>query len=234
MRLLTGHRLLSLVLFFFPCVTMAQLSQSNPDQYVIIHQGQKKINDEISKQTKGMQKTAALQGSIAYQFNKIKNWEGKYNSYLKTAQGYAEQLKAGTSIYADGVETLRHLYEIQRAISHNPTGIGATIAMNNLYMETASEFVKVFRLLKESVAKGGETNMLNTSQRTEMLWQLADQLENLNSKLRMLAISIAYHNMTDVWNKYTAGMVERDRARIASEALDRWKRSSEVASVLNP
>lgn len=217
-----------------PLTAAAQLSQSNPDQYVIIAEGQKLINDKISDQTTGQQKTAALQGTIAMEFTKMKQWEGKYNSYLKTARGYAESLKAGTSIYAEGVQTLQHLYELKRAIGHNPVGMVATLSLNDLYLETASEFIKVYTTLKESLAKGGETNMLKGSERTEMLWQLNDQLDDLNRRLRQLAISIAYHNMMDVWNRYTAGLIDRDKGVIASEALDRWRRASEVASVLNP
>lgn len=226
-----------LSLFFSAGTTVRAQSEAimtNPDQYVIIAEGQKLINDEINKQQKAMQKTAALQGTIAYEFYRMKVWEGKYNGYLKKAQGFAESLKAGSTIYADGVETLRHIMEIQRAIAQNPKGIGATIAMNNLYTETAAEFLKVFRLLKESVAKGGEKNMLTGKERTEMLWQLADQMEALNKKLRMLAISIAYHNFNDVWNKYTAGIMPLNQAEIASEALDRWRRASQLSNVLTP
>jgi len=224
----------AMLLALAPLTAVAQLSQSNPDQYVIIAEGQKLINDKISDQTTGQQKTAALQGTIASEFTMMKQWEGKYNSYLKTARGYAESLKAGTSIYAEGVQTLQHLYELKRAIGHNPVGMVATLSLNDLYLETASEFIKVYTTLKESLAKGGETNMLRGSERTEMLWQLNDQLADLNRRLRQLAISIAYHNMMDVWNRYTAGLIDRDKGVIASEALDRWRRASEVASVLNP
>jgi hypothetical protein len=180
-----------------------------------------------------MQKTAALQGSMAAEFTMMKKWEQKYNAYLKTARGYADALKAGTSLYADGVETLRHLYEIRKAINANPTGIGATLAMNDLYLETTTEFIKTYRLLKVSVAKGGTDNMLTGAERTEMLWQLNDELARLNAKLRTLAISIAYHNFTDVWNQYTAGMVDKSHADIAHDAYDRWRRASTVAQILS-
>ena len=181
-----------------------------------------------------MQKTAVRQGAIATEFTIMKEWESKYNSYLKTARGYAEAIKAGSTLYADGVETLQHLYELHRAINANPVGIGATLAMNDLYMETAQEFVKTYRLLKISVAKGGSDNMLTGAERTEMLWDLTDALARLNRKLRMLAISIAYHNLTDVWNKATAGIIPKSHSDIAHDALGRWKRASEVSSILNP
>lgn len=223
-----------MLLVLAPLTAAAQISQSNPDQYLIINEGQTSINDSIIKQTKGQQKTAALQGAIVAEFTLMKQWEGKYNSYLKTAKGYAESLKAGTSIYAEGVQTLQHLYELKRAIGHNPVGMAATLSLNDLYLETTSEFIKVYTTLKESLAKGGETNMLRGSERTEMLWQLNDQMADLNRRLRQLAISIEYHNMMDVWTRYTAGLIDRDKSVIASEALDRWRRASEVASVLNP
>lgn len=164
----------------------------------------------------------------------MKGWESKYNSYLKKARGFADALKAGTTLFADGVQILQRLYELQRAVNANPVGIGATLAMNDLYLETVQEFVKTYRLLEESVAKGGSMNMMTGAERTEMLWNLTDALDNLNRKLRQLAISIAYHNLTDVWNQATAGIVHKSHGDIAQDALDRWKRASKVSRILNP
>lgn len=222
------------VLMTVPVLTQAQGAESNPAQVVAIGEGQKLVNDQINSQTTGMQKTAVRQGAIATEFTIMKGWESKYNSYLKTPRGFAEALQAGTTLYADGVETLQHLYELQRAINANPAGIGATLVMTDLYMEIAQEFVKTYRLLKVSIAKGGSENMMTGAERTEMLWQLSDALARMNSKLRMLAISIAYHNLTDVWNQATAGIVPKSHSDIARDALDRWKRASEVSSILNP
>ena len=160
MRYVCNHILPTLVLAGISVSTFAQVGESNPSQYVAIAEGQTLVNNAVNSQTKGMQKTAALQGSMAAEFTMMKKWEQKYNSYLKTARGYADALKAGTSLYADGVETLRHLYEIRKAINANPTGIGATLAMNDLYLETTTEFIKTYRLLKVSIAKGGTDNML--------------------------------------------------------------------------
>ena len=221
------------MLMAVPVMMHAQAAESNPAQVVAIAEGQKLVNDQISSQTNGMQKTAVRQGAIATEFTIMKGWESKYNSYLKTARGFAEALQAGTTLYADGVETLQHLYEIQRAINANPVGIGATLAMNDLYMETAQEFVKTYRLLKTSIAKGGSENMMTGAERTEMLWELTDALARLNRKLRMVAISIAYHNLTDVWNQATAGIIPKSHSDIAHDALDRWKRASEVSSILD-
>ena len=221
------------VLMGMPASSLAQVGEANPLQYAAIAEGTYMLNSAINSQTKGMQKTAAFQGTIAAEFTKMKQWEGKYNAYLKTARGYAEALKAGTTLYADGVQVLQHLYEIQRAINANPAGIGATLAMNDLYLETASEFIKTYRLLKVSVAKGGTDNMLTSAERTEMLWQLSDELARLNAKLRTLAISIAYHNFTDVWNQYTTGMVDKSHGEIAADAYERWRRASNVSRILS-
>ena len=216
-----------------PAPILAQAAETNPSQYVAIAEGQKAVNAAIESQTSGMQKTAALQGTIAAEFTMMKKWEGKYNAYLKTARGYAEAIKAGCSLYADGVETLSHLHEIQKAINYNPMGIGATLAMNDLYLETTIEFIKTYRLLKVSVAKGGTDNMMTGAERTEMLWELNDELARLNRKLRTLAISIAYHSLTDVWNQATTGMVDKSHAQIAEEAYDRWRRATNVSRILN-
>lgn len=224
---------LLITLFITSLPAFAQAVESNPSQYAAIGAGQKKINDQVNNQAVGMQKTAVLQGSMAAEFTIMKNWEGKYNSYLKTARGYAEAIQAGTTLYADGVQLLRHLHEIEKAINANPQGIGATISMNNLYAETAMEVIRTYRVLKQSVAKGGKDNMLTGAERTEVLWQLSDELERLNHKLRQLAISIAYYNFRDVWNRATAGMVDKSHGDIAEEALERWRRARKKSIIIN-
>lgn len=220
-------------LFLAAVPSSAQMSQSNPLQYVEIETGHKNINDQIKKQTKAQEKTGLLQATISAEFTKIKEWEGKYNSYLKTARGYAEAIKAGTSLYAEGVETLRHIHEIRKAVAANPQGIGASVAMNNIYVETAAELIRTYRLLKVSVALGTNVNMLTGAERTELLWNLNDALDQLNRKLRRLAMSIAFYNLGDVWNNATAGMVERSHAQVAADAIDRWKRAQRVYAILD-
>ena len=220
-------------LFLTAVPSSAQMSQSNPLQYVEIETGHKNINDQIKKQTKAQEKTGLLQATISAEFTKIKQWEGKYNSYLKTARGYAEAIKAGTSLYAEGVETLRHIHEIRKAVAANPQGIGASVAMNNIYVETAAELIRTYRLLKVSVALGTNVNMLTGAERTELLWNLNDALDQLNRKLRRLAMSIAFYNLGDVWNNATAGMVERSHAQVAADAIDRWKRAQRVYAILD-
>lgn len=220
-------------LFLAAIPSSAQMSQSNPLQYVEIETGHKNINDQIKKQTKAQEKTGLLQATISAEFTKIKQWEGKYNSYLKTARGYAEAIKAGTSLYAEGVETLRHIHEIRKTVAANPQGIGASVAMNNIYVETAAELIRTYRLLKVSVALGSNVNMLTGAERTELLWNLNDALDQLNRKLRRLAMSIAFYNLGDVWNNATAGMVERSHAQVAADAIDRWKRAQRVYAILD-
>lgn len=220
-------------LFLAAVPSSAQMSQSNPLQYVEIETGHKNINDQIKKQTKAQEKTGLLQATISAEFTKIKQWEGKYNSYLKTARGYAEAIKAGTSLYAEGVETLRHIHEIRKAVAANPQGIGASVAMNNIYVETAAELIRTYRLLKVSVALGTNVNMLTGAERTELLWNLNDALDQLNRKLRRLAMSIAFYNLGDVWNNATAGMVERSHAQVAADAIDRWKHAQRVYAILD-
>ena len=86
------------VLMGVPASSFGQVGEANPLQYAAIAEGTSLLNSTINSQTKGMQKTAAFQGTIAAEFTKMKQWEGKYNAYLKTARGYADALKAGCSL----------------------------------------------------------------------------------------------------------------------------------------
>ena len=115
-------------------------------------------------------------------------------------------------------------------MNNNPQGVVATVSMNNLYMETVTEMVSVFTLLKNAVAKGGEQNMLTGSERSKTLWELEDKLSAFSHKLQLLYISIRHYRMADVWNRATAGMVERDKSSVAQQSLSHWRRyAREVA-----
>lgn len=213
--------------------TSGQVVEMNGTQVVAIGGGGELINNSVSKQTTAMTKTALLESAIGAEYASIKSWESKYNSYLKTASGYAEGLKAATTLYAEGVITLRHLYEIINAVGNNPQGVVATMSMNNLYAETASELIKVYNILRNTLAVGGKANMLTGAERTEILWQVNDTMKDFNYKLRKLALSISYYTLTDVWNKATAGMIERDHGEIAREAYKRWVRAQTGYKNLN-
>ena len=131
---------------------MAQIAASNPLEWAALAEGNELINGQIEKQIKGQTQTALQQNAIAAEFNQIHKWEKQYNSYLKTASGYASSLKACTHLYNDGVRIFLTLGKLGKAIGDNPQGIVASMNMNNLYIETATELVSVFALLRDAVA----------------------------------------------------------------------------------
>ena len=105
------------------------------------------------------------------------------------------------------------------------------MSMNNLYIETATEMVSVYTLLKNAVAEGGVKNMLTGEERSQTLWALNDKLNSFHKKLQRLTLSIRYYTFNDVWANATAGMIDRDNATIARQAKARWKR---VAQSIHP
>lgn len=216
--------ILLLLCFIVPETVSAQFVQTNPLEWVALAEGNEAINGEIEKQTKGQTKTAVLQNTIAAEFNKIHEWERKYSSYLQTASGYASSLKAASTLYEDGVRVIIVLGKLRKATADNPQGIVASMTMNNLYIETATELVTVYTLLKNAVATGGAQNMLTGAERSETLWQLSDRLASFSKKLHRLYLSIRYYTITDVWRNATAGMIDRTPADIAGQAYDRWRR----------
>lgn len=215
---------IALALFLFAGKSHAQIASSNPLEYVALAEGNELINAQIKHQITDQQKTALFQNTIAAEFTKIHEWERKYNSYLKTAEGYASTLKACTSLYDDGVRLFINLCNLKKAIAHNPQGIVATASLNNLYIETATELITVYTTLKDAVAKGGKENMLTGAERSKTLWALEDKLTSFRKKLNQLYLSMRHYNMVDVWNHYTAGMIPRDKGTLAAQSLDHWKR----------
>lgn len=200
----------------FSLSSRAQIASTNPLEYAALIEGNEMINSQIGSQTKNQLKTAGLQNTMAAEFTQIKKWEDKYSRYLQTAEGFASTLKASTTLYHDGVHIFLTLGHIKKAVSDNPQGLVSTAAMNNLYIETATELIGVFTLLKDAVAKGGTENMLTGAERAQTMWQLY--------------LSIRYYTMADVWNSYTAGSWYNDNAHIAQTAYSRWRRAAKVAS----
>ena len=209
-----------------PQLAGAQIAASNPLEWVALAEGNEAINGQIEKQIKGQTQTALLQNSIAAEFNRIHDWQRQYNGYLKTASGYASSLKACTHLYNDGVRIFLTLGKLGRAVRDNPQGIVASMNMNNLYIETATELVSVFTLLRDAVAAGGEENMLTGAERSTTLWALNDRLAAFSRKLHRLYLSLRYYTLCDVWNDITAGMIDPDNGEAARMALSRWHRAA--------
>ena len=221
--------LAAVLALLLPQLAQAQIAASNPLEWVALAEGNELINSQIDKQIKGQTQTAVLQNSIAAEFNRIHQWEKEYNSYLKTASGYASSLKACTHLYNDGVRIFLTLGKLGKAIKDNPQGIIAGMSMNNLYIETATELVSVFSLLNDAVAKGGKENMLTGAERSQTLWALNDKLSSFSRKLHHHYLSIRYYTLNDVWNNVTAGMIDRSNGEVAQLALTRWRRAAALA-----
>ena len=211
--------------------SFGQVVSSNPGEYTILATGNALINETVKSETKAERNTALMQNAMAGEFTKMKQWEKDYNCYLKTATNYASALKAATRIYDDGVRILLTLGKLRKATSNNPQGIIATVSMNNLYMETTTEMLSVFTLLKNAIAKGGSTNMLTGAERSKTLWELEDKLSSFSHKLQLLYLSIRHYRMSDVWNRATVGMIERDKHDVAMQSLSHWKRYAKEVSL---
>lgn len=220
---------LALSVCLLPQAAKAQVAAFNPLEWTALAEGNNLINKQVEKQIKGQTQTALLQNTIAAEFNRIHKWEKQYNSYLKTASGYASSLKACTHLYNDGVRIFLTLGKLCKAVRNNPQGIVASIGMNNLYIETATELVSVFTLLNDAVAKGGTENMLTGAERSKTLWALNDQLAAFSRKLHLLYLSIRYYTLNDMWNNVTTGMLDRDNGEVARMALSHWRRAAALA-----
>lgn len=200
------------------------LSSSNPGEYAAIFTGEEKINSEISSQKKGMNKIGLLQAEMSAATTKMKEWEKRYNSYLK-AKEFGERLAVSCQLYGDGVQTLSCLWDIYNGAKYNPQGIFASMSMSNIYMEVATQYLRTYNSIKYLLKYGTDKNMLNGAERTQLLWSLEEELYHLNRKLQRLAVCIATYNFQDVWNKAITGKIEKTNGMLATEARDRMRRA---------
>lgn len=206
----------------------AQIVTANPLEYVALAEGNELILAKVRDQIERSEKDRPFAEHLAAESSRCASGKMKYNSYLKTASGFASSIKACTHLYNDGVRIFITLGKLKNAVSDNPQGIVASISMNNLYIETATELVTVFSLLRDAVAKGGKENMLTGAERSQTLWALNDQLSAFQKKLNLLYLSIRTYTMTDVWNNATAGMLDRNNGEIAQIAMRRWRGAATI------
>ena len=90
--------LMSLILWVVSCQRgYCQIVTSNPGEYTILATGNALINNTVKSETKAERETAVLQNAMAGEFTKMAEWERQYNSYLKTATGYASAIKAAAT-----------------------------------------------------------------------------------------------------------------------------------------
>lgn len=226
-----AKRLQALVAFLMFHYTLnAQLVCTNPLEYTALAEGNELINSQIKEQIDHQSRTAVLLNSIAAEFTQMRSWEQKYNKYLQDAGGFASSLKAGTSLYNEGAKTLITLWHLKKAIGSNTQGIIATMSMNNLYMETATELVAVYTVLNEAIAVGGRENMLTGAERSKMMWAINDKLRVFNRKLNSLYLSIRYYTLNDVWNSATVGILDKTPQECAIMSFERWRRAAKTVS----
>ena len=95
--------------------------------------------------------------------------------------------------------------------------ISVTICYSSSYL--------IFRLIPLYTLRFVPFNMLNGSERTMLLWKLSAELEQLNKKLRSLALSITVFNFEDVWNRAIAGKIEKTNGMLAEDARKRQSKA---------
>ena len=211
--------------------TAQSATASYPDQHVLIAVEGGKIVSEATKNTTKMGAIVAEQHIAAQMLTQLEKWNAEYNDYLKDPTGLAGSIRLGSTLYTQGAILLENIYLLKKAIDANPEGIAASVPMNNLYMETATVAVKCYKTLKQAITKGGSENMMTGAERTELLWQLAADMHELNKKVRKTAICIAYYRLQDVWFKATEGMIDYDHDEIAKRCLDEWKQAYRVSQI---
>ena len=113
-RWLVVSLLAILYMFVLSTRASAQIASSNPLEYAALAEGNELINAQIKSEIDNQQKTALFQNTIAAEFTQIRKWEKKYNSYLKTVDGYASTLKACTTLYDETATELISVYTALR------------------------------------------------------------------------------------------------------------------------
>ncbi|MDU6554890.1 MAG: hypothetical protein E6507_08500 [Prevotella bivia] len=201
------------------------IAETNPLEYTAIISGEELINKNISKQNTGLAKMNVKLGGIYLADRKMRAWEEKYNNYLVKAGKYVSQLRAGSMLYLQGIEILRSVIDLRKAIRDNPQGVVSAGFIRNIYVEVGTEFLRTFGIMKDIVSKKGEGNMINGSERVQYMWDLTRSMDNLLRKLNQLTVYVSVCNFEDVWNRAIRGKVNKSNYQLATEAHRRMNKA---------
>lgn len=227
MNLRTGFRqtllLMAVIVAFSQRMSAYSLGGVFPIQESTITAGEYTLQQLIGQQAVQMAAVNAEQVPISLEFKEMDNWNRKYYNYLSDASYVINSLQAGTTIYTKAFECFRNLVDLGKAIKENPQGVVSTAALNNLYVETAVKFVKVFRTLNNVLKKGGKQSMLNGADRCRLLWQISGELDELKTSINRIAISVRYYSIIDVWWNATLQYGIYDHKQVADYCYNKWK-----------
>lgn len=227
MRLPTIIKAVAAALYLMAPVKASALSIDGefPIQLVLINTGEPEymhLNGLISASMAG---TMAAQAPVIAEARNMSRWQRRYKNYLADGMYVLKSIQASSTIYIEGMQCLISLSDLAKALEENPVqGLPATAMMNNSLLETAVDFVKVFRTLKSVCTKSGIEAMANGKQRTDVLWEISGELTRLNSKLRHLANSVRWYNMMEVFWAYTLPYGIYSHKQIAENCFYEWKR----------
>lgn len=215
--------LLAMAILLSPMAHAYSVGGVFPVQESIITAGEYTIQKQIGEQVAQLMAINTEQVPMSLEFKEMDNWNRKYYNYLSTPNYIINSVQAGTTIYTKAFECFRNLVDLGKAIKENPQGVVSTAALNNLYVETAVKFVKVFRTLNNVLKKGGKQSMLNGADRCRLLWQISGELDELKTSINRLAISVRYYSILDVWWNATMQYGIYDHKNVAEYCFDKWK-----------
>ena len=211
---------------------MAQAFTLNPGEIALLYASNDTLTKHINQKVANEKKNTVLLTPMAMKMTSIATWERKFSGYLTEIKGYAQQVKAGVGIYTNTIQVLLNLVRLKKAIEANPEGIVTEAVLNDAYIKVAIEMTITFALLKQVFAKGGDTNMLNGKDRTQVWWDLNDNLVRLNDYLYALSYQIAYYKLRDIWNDAIGGMLQKSHGKIAWQVHDQWYRRAKALRII--
>ena len=211
----------------------AGVTISNPAEYAVIKAGEDQLQSTTQKQLEALKKIDVKIATL-YGINyKIRVYEEKYNKYLSAVSSFMTGIKAGSTIYLEGMEVLLALKDLKAAIKHNPNGVLVSgISMNRLYLDIGAEFLRTFNIMSKIVDKGGDGNMHTGAERVMFLWDLSQGISHLRSKIEQLTLIIGVSSYEDLWNKAIAGKISKTNKVLAKESMKRMRKGLSLSIAL--
>lgn len=196
----------------------------------VITVGEYSLQKATGRTSAAMLAMTASQTPMKMEYKAMSKWARQYYSYLDSASYIANSVQATTTIYVQAMEVLRELVDVGKAIKDSPQGLISSSIRSELYIQTAIQFINVFRTLKFVVSKGGKQNMMNGRERCEILWSISNDLDVIKRNLRSLTNEIRYCTFADLWWDATISYGIYDHRQIAENCLDNMCRASRVIS----
>ena len=165
-----------------PAGVMAQI-ETDPALTAAVAFQTATIKAELDKQNTTQLAIAGIDAGIEIELGMVRQYTEKVYNYLSTVQGVVANAADIVTCLDMSVQILNSIGSLSEAVVDHPEGAFCTALIGRMTVPLVSEATALAGYVTSLVKKGGDTNLLNSYERTQILWKVKNSLWSINDRI---------------------------------------------------